>query len=134
MADLDHFKDINDTFGHDGGDRVLRAFAQLLLDSSRTEDLPSRYGGEEFLLLLPGTTGQQAAVLAERLGQSLESLEISGISRRVTASFGVTQFQAEDTAETFTKRADEALYEAKALGRNQVRINEARLSTPPMAE
>ena len=120
MADLDHFKNINDNFGHDAGDRVLKAFAKLLTDSVRKEDLPTRYGGEEFMLLLPGTDCEQAAVLAERLRRSLENLDISGIDRRMTASFGVTQFQAGDTPETFTKRADEALYEGKELGRNLV--------------
>ncbi|MCX5893529.1 MAG: diguanylate cyclase, partial [Deltaproteobacteria bacterium] len=69
------------------------------------------------------TDCQQAAVLAERLRQGLENSDITGINRRVTASFGVTQFLPGDTAETFTKRVDEALYEAKELGRNQVRIN-----------
>jgi diguanylate cyclase (GGDEF)-like protein len=122
MADLDYFKAVNDNFGHDAGDRVLQAFSILMLDSLRMEDLPSRYGGEEFLIMLPGTTAQQAAGLAERLRQSLESLKFAGIDRPVTASFGVSQFLPGDTAETVTKRANEALYAAKELGRNQVKI------------
>ncbi|MHB8067033.1 MAG: diguanylate cyclase [Desulfobaccales bacterium] len=120
MADLDHFKTVNDRFGHDAGDRLLKAFAKLLAYSVRKEDLPVRFGGEEFMLLLPGTDGQKAAVLAERLRQSLESLEIPEIDGRMTASFGVTQFLGEDTAETFIKRVDEALYEGKEKGRNMV--------------
>lgn len=120
MADLDHFKTVNDRFGHDAGDRLLKAFAKLLACSVREEDLPARFGGEEFMLLLPGTEGEQAAVLAERLRQSLESLEIPEIDGRRTASFGVTQLLAGDTAESFIKRADEALYAGKESGRNLV--------------
>jgi len=118
IANLDHFKTINDSFGHDVGDRVLKAFAKMLTDSVRKEDLSTRYGSEEFMILLPGTDCQQAAVVLKRLRRSLENLDISGIDRRLTVSFGVTQFQAGDTAETFTKRAEEALYGGKELDRN----------------
>jgi diguanylate cyclase (GGDEF)-like protein len=134
MADLDYFKSINDTFGHDGGDRVLKAFARLLTDSVRKEDLPARYGGEEFMLLLPGTDLKEATALAQRIRLTQENLTVSGITRQITASFGGTQFLAGDTAEAFIKRVDEALYEAKALGRNQVRMKDARPSIPPLVE
>lgn len=120
MADLDLFKAINDNFGHKAGDQALKAFAGLLEGSVRQEDLPSRFGGEEFILLLPATELKEAAVLAERIRQSLENLDIAGINRRTTGSFGVTQFQKGDTADAFIKRVDEALYRSKNQGRNVV--------------
>jgi diguanylate cyclase (GGDEF)-like protein len=120
MADLDHFKAINDTYGHQTGDQVLVAFAQVLQTSIRQEDLAARFGGEEFILMLPGIALEQAAVLGERLRENLENLAIPGLKTRVTASFGIAQYRPDDTLETLVKRADEGLYAAKAAGRNRV--------------
>jgi diguanylate cyclase (GGDEF)-like protein len=120
MADLDKFKAINDTYGHQAGDLVLAAFGQVLQASIRREDLAARFGGEEFILMLPGITAEDAAILAERLRENLENLAFPPLTTRVTASFGIAQYQPDDTFETLVKRADEALYAAKAAGRNRV--------------
>jgi diguanylate cyclase (GGDEF)-like protein len=120
IADLDKFKAINDTYGHQAGDQVLAAFGQVMQASIRREDLAARFGGEEFILMLPGTTLEDATILAERLRESLENLAFPPLETRVTASFGIAQFRPDDTFETLVKRADEALYAAKAAGRNRV--------------
>ena len=120
MADLDNFKSVNDTFGHDTGDRVLQAFAILLVENSRQEDLVARFGGEEFILMLPGTGDQEAVALGERIKHSWEELTFSEFSVRVTSSFGVSAYQRGDTVSSLIERADQALYEAKRLGKNQV--------------
>jgi diguanylate cyclase (GGDEF)-like protein len=120
MADLDNFKSVNDTYGHQAGDQVLAAFGQVMQASVRKEDLAARFGGEEFILMLPGTTLEDATFLGERLRESLENLAFPPLKTRVTASFGIAQYQPDDTFETLVKRADEALYAAKAAGRNRV--------------
>jgi diguanylate cyclase (GGDEF)-like protein len=120
MADLDNFKSINDTYGHQAGDQVLAAFGQVMQASIRQEDLAARFGGEEFILMLPGTTIEDATILAERLRESLENLAFPPLKTRVTASFGIAQYRPDDTIETLVKRADEGLYAAKAAGRNRV--------------
>ena len=120
MADLDNFKSLNDTYGHQAGDQVLVAFGQVMQASIRQEDLAARFGGEEFILMLPGTTIEDATILAERLRESLENLAFPPLTTRVTASFGIAQYRPDDTFETLVKRADEALYAAKAAGRNRV--------------
>ncbi len=120
MADLDKFKAINDTYGHQAGDQVLVAFGQVMQASIRQEDLAARFGGEEFILMLPGTTLEEATILAERLRESLENLAFPPLKTRVTASFGIAQYRPDDTFESLVKRADEALYTAKAAGRNRV--------------
>jgi diguanylate cyclase (GGDEF)-like protein len=120
MADLDNFKSINDTYGHQAGDQILAAFGQVMHTSIRQEDLAARFGGEEFILMLPGTTIEDATILAERLRESLENLAFPPLKTRVTASFGIAQYRPDDTIETLVKRADEGLYAAKAAGRNRV--------------
>lgn len=120
MADLDNFKSVNDTYGHQAGDQVLAAFGQVMQASIRQEDLAARFGGEEFILMLPGTAIEDATILAERLRESLENLAFPPSKTRVTASFGIAQYLPDDTFETLVKRADEALYAAKAAGRNRV--------------
>jgi diguanylate cyclase (GGDEF)-like protein len=120
IADLDNFKSVNDTYGHQAGDQVLVAFGQVMQASTRQEDLAARFGGEEFILMLPGTPMEEATILAERLRESLENLAFPPLKTRVTASFGIAQYRPDDTFETLVKRADEGLYAAKAAGRNRV--------------
>ncbi len=120
LFDIDHFKKINDTYGHQAGDLVLAEMASLVKNTLRTTDIISRWGGEEFLVLCPGTNLQSAASLAQRLKTSIEQHRFS-IDSRVTISLGVYEFtnQEEDIEEMLSK-ADQKLYEAKRLGRNCV--------------
>jgi diguanylate cyclase (GGDEF)-like protein len=124
MADLDDFKSINDTYGHNAGDQVLQAFAALLMENSRQEDLAARLGGEEFIMILPDTGPKDAAILGERLRHHWQETTSQGFGIRVTASFGVAAFQLEDTMNGFIDRADQALYDAKRMGKNQVVVRE----------
>jgi diguanylate cyclase (GGDEF)-like protein len=119
MFDLDHFKEVNDTNGHNIGDHVLRAVAQLVSDSIRAHDILTRWGGEEFMVLIPKTNQNQAGILAEKLRRLIEAHDF-GNGLHVTASFGVTQFRDSDHADTFTARSDSAMYLAKENGRNRI--------------
>jgi len=122
LADLDHFKRINDGFGHAAGDRALRAVAEVLLAPSRGGDLCARWGGEEFVLLLEGASGEAALEIAERLRRRIEGLEIDADGRtlELTMSFGVAAFPELHVRrpEELVELADAALYTAKRLGRN----------------
>ena len=123
LADLDDFKQINDRYGHQAGDEVLRRFADVLRENVRDFDLPVRYGGEEFAVLLPETGLDGAEQLARRLQTALLRLrlpEIGGDRPPVTASFGVAAFPAARNAEELLSAADGALYRAKAAGKNRV--------------
>ena len=120
MADLDDFKSVNDTFGHNAGDQALQAFATLLMKNSREEDLIARWGGEEFIMMLPGTGAKKATVFGERLRHRLEEITFPDSGIRLTASFGVSAYQPGEPSISFIGRADQALYEAKRLGKNQV--------------
>jgi len=122
VGDLDHFKAINDSAGHSTGDAVLRDVAALLRSQLRAFDLAYRIGGEEFLVLLPGSGLAQSAVLAEQLRRAVASATFGG-SQRLTISFGVavSEASAEFDYATVFARADAALYEAKDAGRNRVR-------------
>jgi len=125
VADIDHFKQVNDRFGHDAGDVVLREFAARLKRSTRGIDLACRLGGEEFVVIMPDTDLEKACRVGERLreGMAGEPFKISqsGESIPVTASVGVACLEmANDTSETIFKRADQALYAAKRSGRNRV--------------
>jgi diguanylate cyclase (GGDEF)-like protein len=123
LADLDDFKQINDRYGHQTGDEVLRRFSDVLRDNVRDFDLPVRYGGEEFAVLLPETGLEGAEQLARRLQVALLALrvpEIGGDHAPVTASFGVAAFPAARSAEELLSAADGALYRAKAAGKNRV--------------
>lgn len=126
MLDLDNFKSLNDTYGHSEGDRILRAFAEVIRRAVRESDLPARYGGEEFAIMMPETRGQEAAIAAERLRRQLERghlLRIDGVDICLTASFGVAAFPEDaDDAPELIRRADEALYAAKRSGKNQVHV------------
>ncbi|MDP3875371.1 MAG: GGDEF domain-containing protein [Methylobacter sp.] len=119
--DIDHFKNINDNYGHKAGDKVLLLIAKQLSDHSRATDFISRFGGEEFTMLLPNTDKKSALVLANQLRQTIEKtgFNASGTSVAITISCGVTEFIANDTEETAFERADQALYQAKEQGRNQ---------------
>lgn len=129
ILDLDHFKLINDSFGHDAGDEVLREFAVRLATNVRAVDLPCRLGGEEFVVIMPGTSLEDAQRIAERirLDVSREPFRAKGMSEglTVTVSVGVAASVPGDTPETLLKRADQGVYEAKALGRDQVVIRAA---------
>lgn len=120
MLDIDHFKTINDQFGHDAGDQVLRQLGQMLRQSGRQTDSIARFGGEEFILLLPDTDRQAAICLAERLRKQVQSIQIGG--QRLTISLGISTLHAGQAASFawLFKQADLALYQAKHAGRDQV--------------
>ncbi len=118
FADIDHFKRVNDTLGHDVGDKVLQQFAKELGGQIRSDDYVVRWGGEEFVLIFPATPLHIAAQLAEKIRKQVES-KIWPDGLRITSSFGVTVLGDESIAD-FVKRADEALYDAKSQGRNCV--------------
>jgi diguanylate cyclase (GGDEF)-like protein len=122
LVDIDHFKKVNDVFGHAAGDDVLRAFAQILTRELREGDLVARYGGEEFLIILPMTEMQAAQVLIERLREAVaqQVYILEAKPQTITASFGVAQYLTGDNAQSIINRADKALYQAKATGRNRV--------------
>ena len=120
MADLDHFKNLNDTFGHEGGDRALRLFARTMQGAVRANDIVARYGGEEFVFVFPGQRADKAAELIERLRVVLAGVLGAGDVPIFTASFGVTDTEDASTIDELLRRADEALMEAKAAGRDRV--------------
>ncbi len=122
LLDIDHFKRINDTWGHPCGDAALRAVAHCIAETIRGSDILFRYGGEEFVILLSDTDAQGALQLAERIRQALERLECDydNQSIRLTASLGIATLQDNEAAHALLKRADDALYQAKATGRNRV--------------
>jgi diguanylate cyclase (GGDEF)-like protein len=124
MIDLDHFKEVNDRHGHQAGDRVLRETAAVFKEGLRAVDLLGRYGGEEFLALLPHTGLTEAASTAERLRRRLERhvFPVSEAGLKITASIGVSSYPAAgiDSADALVRAADDALYQAKQAGRNRV--------------
>jgi two-component system cell cycle response regulator len=124
MVDLDHFKHVNDKYGHDVGDVALRAFARCCERILRTEDCLCRLGGEEFLALLPYTPLKEALIVAERLRIAVEELVIvhGALELQLTASFGVFQVDLQQPFSFSLKKADEAVYKAKDAGRNCVKI------------
>jgi diguanylate cyclase (GGDEF)-like protein len=119
--DLDHFKQINDRFGHEKGDDVLAAVGRLLADAVRDSDLAARAGGEEFCILLPDTDLDGALAVAEKLRAAIARLEVPGVDATITGSFGVASFplHAMDTP-TLLRKSDRALYVAKQNGRDRV--------------
>ncbi|MGI9429194.1 MAG: diguanylate cyclase domain-containing protein, partial [Bythopirellula sp.] len=121
MCDIDHFKNINDTFGHQAGDEAIISLAKLLSSMCRAGDLVARYGGEEFAVLCADCTNADGARRAEQIRKKLAELQHSYLgNKRITASFGVTELQAGDSPETMLRRSDRALLQAKEQGRNQV--------------
>jgi len=133
FADLDHFKTVNDRYGHPCGDRVLTAFADILRTQVRSEDLAGRWGGEEFALILPGTSLAGGMELAERARLATEAMRLrsdAGEGFSITASFGVASYPSADDTTDLVAAADNALYAAKRSGRNRV----ASAESPPDAE
>ena len=125
MIDIDFFKKVNDTYGHASGDAVLRTVALIIKEHLRESDIPSRYGGEEFAVLLPYTHISEAKIVGERLRKAVENTEIP-IDKKtinVTISMGLAEFDTKETGEELFERADKALYEAKESGRNRVCIS-----------
>lgn len=119
MFDIDHFKTINDTFGHHIGDTVLQQLTAHIAKHVRKHDYFARWGGEEFMILLTHNTLETAVCFAEHLRAEIEALRIRGL-QRITCSFGVAELTNGDDIFSLTKRTDEALYRAKASGRNRV--------------
>jgi diguanylate cyclase (GGDEF)-like protein len=124
LFDIDHFKRVNDTYGHDAGDVVLTEMARLVMGLLRENDRLARWGGEEFLVVAPGVGLEGAAELAERLRAAVAAQAFPGVPG-VTASFGVAQYRPGEPPEPLVKRADAALYRAKEGGRNRVEREEA---------
>jgi diguanylate cyclase (GGDEF)-like protein/PAS domain S-box-containing protein len=120
LGDMDHFKSINDEFGHLVGDRVLVAAAGVLADQARPYDLPARFGGEEFLVLLPESTLADAMTIAQRIRTAISGVAVPEVTRQITMSMGISTWGHGDTLGTLVGRADAALYQAKRRGRNRV--------------
>jgi len=132
MGDIDHFKRVNDTHGHEAGDKVLTQIASVLSDALRMPDKVGRYGGEEFLVVFPHTTMTQAKKIAERMRGEVQktSIDLGTVKVKSTISLGVTQFRKGEDLEQLLSRADAALYKAKTDGRNLVVAQKAaRLAT-----
>jgi diguanylate cyclase (GGDEF)-like protein len=126
LLDLDHFKQINDTFGHERGDEVLAALGALMRSELRGSDFAGRSGGEEFIVMLPDTDRAGAMRVAEHLRQAMHSLSVPGVSREITASFGVATYPDDALdGETLLRLADRALYAAKQGGRDRVEATSA---------
>jgi diguanylate cyclase len=129
IADIDHFKRFNDTYGHQIGDQVLRLVARTLTDSVKGRDSPTRFGGEEFAIVLPQTRLGEARVVAEQIRLGLTRRKLVGRDKRddygsVTLSFGAAQFRPGEALSSLIERADAALYRAKREGRNRVAVEE----------
>lgn len=121
LMDIDHFKSVNDTHGHTVGDSVLCQFARLLRENVRSTDRVGRLGGEEFLVVLPGTDHRHAQAAARALRQRINGFDFHTV-RRKTASFGVTQYSGDDTPSAMLERVDRALYKAKQSGRDRIEV------------
>jgi len=124
MADIDYFKRVNDTYGHSVGDKVLQEVARTIAGQCREIDLPARYGGDEFAVVVPNQGISDAVHLAERCRWEIEKVNVpaKGTPIRPTASFGVADAVGVSSAELLVDRADQALYQAKAAGRNRVAV------------
>ena len=123
LFDIDHFKKVNDTFGHQAGDNVLIDLSRYVAGHIRNSDVLARWGGEEFVILSPGNTGPMACLFAGNLLAGIGKIQFTAVGS-ITCSFGIAHYQAGDTAETFLARADDALYRAKSNGRNRIELAE----------
>ena len=128
MADLDHFKLLNDTHGHEAGDQALVLFARVLTETMRDEDLLCRWGGEEFTIVLPGVDLDEAIATTERVREALALALLRASAPRFTASFGVAQTDGAGNLEELVRHADQALYAAKEAGRNRT-VGSTRIGT-----
>ncbi len=126
VLDIDHFKKINDSYGHKAGDCLIKALADIMKQTARTTDYTFRYGGEEFVMLLPNTSTEGAKLLAERIRKTVEETEClcHGEVMRMTISIGISTLTTRDIDDSLFLRADSALYQAKHSGRNRVTIAE----------
>lgn len=121
IFDVDNFKTINDTFGHQIGDEVLKDIAKISLENIREQDISSRWGGEEFMILLPQTNKNGAEIVANKIRNSIENHSFTNNSLKITTSFGVAQFCVKnDNEDSFMSKADKLLYKAKETGKNKV--------------
>lgn len=134
LADLDHFKRLNDTFGHDAGDRALRRFSQIMGECVRSNDVCARFGGEEFLLIFPNTSVEHAAHVLERIRNTLKDPSTQGKAPAVTASFGLVHVQPGESMDEAVRRADAALYHAKEAGRDRVVLGNGERQVTRVAE
>ena len=130
MLDIDHFKKINDSFGHLLGDKVIKMVARTLKNQIKGKDIAARYGGEEFSVLLPETELKNAWTVAENIRRMIESMSIKRAHDkqevcRMTISIGVARYQSDESVTDFIGRADNALYHSKNTGRNRVTVFEA---------
>jgi diguanylate cyclase (GGDEF)-like protein len=128
MADIDHFKNINDTYGHLAGDHVIKTVAQFFQDVVRTSDSVARYGGEEFAIILPEISKADAMIVAERLREKIDSMHFEHDNQpiSVSLSFGISFMKPGNIADKIEliKKADTALYQAKKAGRNTCKCND----------
>jgi two-component system, cell cycle response regulator len=120
MADLDHFKCVNDTHGHEAGDSVLATFGALLRKQTRPTDIVARFGGEEFVVLMPDIHLEKAVAAADRVRMAFAACPVEPLPVPVTASFGVAEWAAGERGDDLLRRIDQALYAAKRSGRNRV--------------
>ena len=128
MMDLDHFKNINDVYGHEIGDRILRHFARTVTSTMRETNLTARYGGEEFIVVLPDTSTQSCALVAERIRKSVMDMEVPSSTEKplppITVSIGVASFPENgQTVEEVIQASDKSMYESKRNGRNRVSLS-----------
>ena len=132
IFDVDHFKNFNDTHGHLAGDEVLRRVGQTLTETTKTTDLPCRYGGEEFALILPNTKVDSARIAAEQVRKAIEAMDVEfeGKHLSVTASIGVAEIQAGEDDTKLIRRSDDGVYAAKEAGRNQTYWNNGSVCLP----
>lgn len=124
MMDIDHFKRVNDNFGHQVGDVVIQKIGEMLKATKRIYDHAGRYGGEEFFMVLTNSTLQQGYIIAERFRKSLEETPISCSNKtvRVTVSMGISQYRLGESRDAWIERADKAMYKAKRMGRNRIAL------------
>ncbi|MBI5406585.1 MAG: diguanylate cyclase [Nitrospirae bacterium] len=122
VFDIDYFKKVNDTYGHSAGDHVLKTMADIVKKNIRKSTYLFRWGGEEFVIIIPEADVNGAGMLAERIRKTIEDYKFEGVGR-VTVSFGITQFKDEDTVDSLLKRADAAVYLSKTNGRNRIEIS-----------
>ncbi|MDF1874449.1 GGDEF domain-containing protein [Sulfurimonas sp. SAG-AH-194-I05] len=122
LLDIDHFKNVNDTYGHDAGDSILIELSQLIQEQMRGTDILARWGGEEFVMLLPKSGKENSAIKAEKIRKLIQNHRFKN-REAITCSFGITEFKIGDDETSIFYRADEALYNAKANGRNRISLS-----------